>query len=59
MSQNVQQRRPCMAVADVFFSLICIRKITPLDAIVISEIDVMKDSNTMLGALPCRLIWNA
>jgi hypothetical protein len=36
MPQNVQQHHPCMAVADVFSSLICIRQITPLDAIVIS-----------------------
>ena len=38
-----------MAIADVFSSLICIRQITPLEAIVISKVDVMKDSNRMLG----------
>jgi hypothetical protein len=49
MPQNVQQHHPCMAVADVFSSVICIRQITPLDAIVISSVDVMKDSNRMPG----------
>jgi hypothetical protein len=46
-----------MAVADVFSSLICIRQITPLDAIVISKVDVMKASNRMPGsfALPADL----
>ena len=46
-----------MAVADVFSSLICIRQIIALDAIVISKVDVMKDSNSMPGsfALPADL----
>lgn len=46
-----------MAVADVFSYLICIRQITPLDAIVISQVDVMKITNRMLGcfALPADL----
>ena len=39
-----------MAVADVFSSLIYIRQITPPEAIVISKVDVMKDSNQMLGS---------
>jgi hypothetical protein len=30
MPQNVQQHHLCMAVADVFSSLICIRQIKPL-----------------------------
>jgi hypothetical protein len=53
-TQKVQQHRPCMAVADVVSSLICIRQITPLDAIATSWVDVMKDSNRMPGdfALP-------
>jgi len=33
MPQNLQQHHPCMAVADVFSSLICIRQSTPPDAI--------------------------
>ncbi|MGV3655760.1 MAG: hypothetical protein ACO1N5_16260, partial [Noviherbaspirillum sp.] len=46
-----------MAVADVSSALICIRQITPLGAIGISWVDVMKDSNRMPGgvALPADL----
>ena len=40
-----------MAVTDVFSSLIRIRHITALDAIVISSLDIMKASNAMPGGL--------
>lgn len=51
MIQNVQQHQPCMVVADVFSSLICIRHITAPDAIVISWVDMMKESNRVPGGM--------
>jgi hypothetical protein len=49
MLQNMQQHHPRTAVADVFSSRICVRQITPLEAIVISWVDVMKESSSMPG----------
>ena len=49
MHQSVQQHRPCMAVADVFASLICIWQISAPDAIVISSVAIMTESNRVPG----------
>jgi len=45
MPWDVQQHHLRMAVAEVFCALLCIRRITMMDAIVISWADVMKDAD--------------
>jgi hypothetical protein len=49
MPWDVHQHHLRMAVAEVFCALICIRRITMVDAIVISWVDVMKEVNRMYG----------